>query len=1259
MVSVNLEEKANFTRLSRLLVDKGTEALRITLDATHSPANLPAVLNASRKSLLKLKIKVINGHQWDLLFPPSGNPPDSKTFDVTLLTVLLRNICGLPPPATGWNTMPVDTDRSPQANVTRIKLFRNQVYAHVSSTQVDNATFENLWKNVSQALVDLKIPQREIDDLKTCSLAPEEEIYVQSLKEWFLREEDCRNMLDDIGTDVKSIQQQLQEDRDIFKRSMQQMTANITEEIHQDKKQLCPSSSRQSQSEHKECDSDESKFDEKHNNSVEDLAKHNFSSKIRSKVKLFHPGTRDWLLQKVENWFTDEDDSSFMLITAGPGFGKSMFAAKICEIFREKGKLAACHFCDFSNSNLKDPIIMLQSLASHMSENLPGFKEKLVQQLKRPHKVKSLNDAFQVYLQNPLDELQLQPSLIVIDGLDESATDDKSDIVKLIVDHFAGLPKHVKVLVTSRPEISIARLSCGKTIKIDASNKDNESDLLEYLNVCLPSLAARDAANTSVIAHNNNSYLKVLPAIVAMCEGSFLYAFHVQHELCKREDLNSMRFREIMSFLPKGMGAVYHVYFHRLEIELEILIKRKPVLYKLLELLVATKESLPLAFIARALDLDLDCRETKRIINKVNEAVSCLLYVSDDLVTVFHKSVYDWLLAKGYDDHEYTVKVSDGQRRMWMLCEKIFEEIKRNVSSWLPLKLTNDVLHALDYGHEYLLDSNMTDSLFWLVDMVITHYHIVVFPRVPSRLLRFFEQVLRSDVALSRKLRVRISWHCLEFRKLGPGELHSYLESVLYRSPEGLFTDDEKKIAEALIAKAPPSFIRISVSATSTTVSSPLAKFFPQRVSAVGVSSNKKLAAIALGDGRICVLGLPDLIKLWEYSTGHMKINCCTFAPDGSLILFGNLQTAIDMVKKKEISFFDGNKETFDSCAFSPSGNRFVTSGFSNTVKLWDVARQCLLTVLCAEVCHHYLCRFSDTGLFIIATTVDGKDGAYCVWNSITFQRVDQRSLPVGKLKKRGGVTKSEGCNRCLWQQNNVLIPSKSLEVNPMWQFIRRGIYNEVDCIFYLYSRFLRVIDCTHFTTVAAWDVFIEIFCDIENHCIIDITAIGDDLWFYIDVEKLVVLKTVPQKHVQSYSSLPTRVLWCSFSRDGTRLATCTLDGYINIWNVDVCQVSQRFRDNVGTLEVACCWLHEYLYVCHITDGILSLSEYPVDENFKIKVNQRRVVAIYTLDRSSRILDFSKGYLYFGCGTDPVKFLDVRKPSTYPPSKSCPDMNLK
>lgn len=475
--------------------------------------------------------------------------------------------------------------------------------------------------------------------------------------------------------------------------------------------------------------------------------------------------------------------------------------------------------------------MMLQSLASHISENVPEFKEILLDQLKRPHEVNNLKDAFQIYLQNPLDELEMEEEskLIVIDGLDESTTENRSDIAKLIADHFPDLPKCMKVLITSRPELSLKKLEHIQRIEIDAKHKENDSDLLGYLKVCLPKF-------------------DFLSAIVTKCEGSFLYASHVQHELRRRNNLDSMTSQQIMSFLPEGMDSVYKQYFYRLETELEAVMKKKPDLIKVLELLVAGTRWLPMGFIARALSIDRDCRETKRTIDKVNEAVSCLLYISQEEVTVFHKSVHDWLLGKGYNDHKYTVKVTDGKIQLWLLCEQIFQEIKRDVSSGLELKQTSDVKHALEYGHEYLLESNMIDSFSWLVDMVIVQVEIAVHPKSTGVLRVVLKKALSSDVKLSVKLRQRISWHFLEIRNT-PGDepKFSYLKSVLDCSPEALFTDEEKKIAKEFLSKSPPGVNRIWASAKH--VGLPLAKLFQSYICAFGTSWNKELVAVALTDG--------------------------------------------------------------------------------------------------------------------------------------------------------------------------------------------------------------------------------------------------------------------------------------------------------------------------------------------------------------------------------------------------------------------------
>ena len=126
-------EKINGFKLMRLILDGGTEALRKTFKRC-CPGNLPAVLSTHHSSLSTLKRrKIINEDHWGKLFP-SCNPPDIDEFDVNLRSVLLRNICGLSPPALGWDKIPNISDHSVQANIVRIRLFRNERFAHIPST---------------------------------------------------------------------------------------------------------------------------------------------------------------------------------------------------------------------------------------------------------------------------------------------------------------------------------------------------------------------------------------------------------------------------------------------------------------------------------------------------------------------------------------------------------------------------------------------------------------------------------------------------------------------------------------------------------------------------------------------------------------------------------------------------------------------------------------------------------------------------------------------------------------------------------------------------------------------------------------------------------------------------------------------------------------------------------------------------------------------------------------------------------------------
>ena len=207
------KETTNYARLCRLLVDVGAYILRDNFDKRRPTGDLNAVLSsppvhAVLQSLRKKRI--ISPFQWVKLYPAIKPAVSSKNFDITLLMVLLRNICGLVRPATGWDTLPPATDTTLEADIVRIKCYRNTVYGHASEASVDDPTFNQYWQDIQDALVRLGGAgyQSAIDDLKNESMDPEiEEHYKELLKQCIMDEVSIKERLDEIGKSLDEVKE--------------------------------------------------------------------------------------------------------------------------------------------------------------------------------------------------------------------------------------------------------------------------------------------------------------------------------------------------------------------------------------------------------------------------------------------------------------------------------------------------------------------------------------------------------------------------------------------------------------------------------------------------------------------------------------------------------------------------------------------------------------------------------------------------------------------------------------------------------------------------------------------------------------------------------------------------------------------------------------------------------------------------------------------------------------------------------------------
>ena len=731
-------EKTNGAKLSRLLIDGGTTVLRKVFDGHHPPANLITDLNANYSTLNNLlRRRVLNGHQWDKLFPPRGVAPDSKTFDITLLFLLLINICGMIPPPSGWHALPPPSDTSHEANLARVKFYRNVLYGHVTTTGADTPTFSGLWNEITGVLVRLGLDQTEVDRLKAEKGG--EQDYIDVLIDWADSEEDIRSQLKNIHQsqskthqaveDVRQAQVKTQKTVEDIHQSQskthqavedvrqaqvktyqaQAKTQKTVEELHktqtdthqniegvqQTMKEVLQT---QLKTQHtieevrhenaknvdevaeglKEVKETVESLKEKRDKDKADevlrnLAKSEFRRDIEYHLQRFQDGTREWVFQRVQNWLDDTSSHNrVMVISGNAGMGKSVIAAVVCKRMQQAGRLSGCHFCQYNNVRYCKPQLMIQSLACHLSHDLPEYKQALVEQLSRnlgnDHNNMGVEELFALLFKEPLSAVgdPGRNMLMVIDGLDESEYEGRNELLDVIANQLCKLPIWIRFLITTRPALNIAeKLKHLKPFELNANDKENLEDVRIF---CLKRLEhVAKPANVS----------EFVERLVLKSEGLMLYAHFIL--LSITENASIFHEGDLIGSSQSGIFSVYHSYFKRLELELlkELEIKEEHFL-NLLSAITASREPLPVGFVSKVLVPSTNSSLTRRKVLRALSSVSALLPVRDDCLHVIHKSVPDWLTdLPCYGEHEFTVDENDGHRILAALCTDELENLKR------------------------------------------------------------------------------------------------------------------------------------------------------------------------------------------------------------------------------------------------------------------------------------------------------------------------------------------------------------------------------------------------------------------------------------------------------------------------------------------------------------------------------------------------------------------------------------------------------
>ena len=226
----------NFQRLARLLMSGGTVLMREAFDIKCPPSNLSTILqNPATKKLLKAA--KLTKPQWDCLYPSPGMFGKSTDFDITLLFRLLRTICGLTPPVTGWDVLPASTDYSLEADLARIKYYRNSLYGHVNENmEISDDEFLVYWRGISEALVRIagqispakaKEWQNAIDTFLKDPLTEGDKRYEQELQRWYQNDTEVKECMEKIEFSIKHLVKEAQS----FRKEVRGEAQDIKDEL--------------------------------------------------------------------------------------------------------------------------------------------------------------------------------------------------------------------------------------------------------------------------------------------------------------------------------------------------------------------------------------------------------------------------------------------------------------------------------------------------------------------------------------------------------------------------------------------------------------------------------------------------------------------------------------------------------------------------------------------------------------------------------------------------------------------------------------------------------------------------------------------------------------------------------------------------------------------------------------------------------------------------------------------------------------------
>jgi len=202
-----------------------------------------------------------------------------------------------------------------------------------------------------------------------------------------------------------------------------------------------------------------------------------------------HENTRVAVLEKIDDWvdLVIEITSFVMWLYGAAGAGKSAIARTMAENLHGRQQLLATFFFSRADSPRNHIKSVIATLAYNITLSVPESYHMITATIEKdPHIFhRSSAHQFEHLILGHLHQLSLQgvayPTVIVIDGLDECLNHEERTILLHVFAKATGHSVPLKFLITSRPEVPIARIF-NATPVVEVSTRhslDDEPESIE------------------------------------------------------------------------------------------------------------------------------------------------------------------------------------------------------------------------------------------------------------------------------------------------------------------------------------------------------------------------------------------------------------------------------------------------------------------------------------------------------------------------------------------------------------------------------------------------------------------------------------------------------------------------------------------------------------------------------------------------------------------------------------------------------------